>query len=395
METHSPQIDLIRRIHDTSWRAVVAVTGGGGRAIGDLLAVPGASRTVLEAIVPYSSAALIDFLDGTPEQFCASRTARLLAMTAYRRAVKLRLRQQQLGDRQSGNGDATWPVVGIGCTASLASDRPKLGPHRVHLAAQTATSTRSWSLELQKGVRSRDQEEALVAALLLDLLADVAELGDRPLPPTLTGETVVRRRTDAPQAWCDLLAGECARTDERPHYEPTHEPPRAVLPGAFNPLHDGHRRMAALAADRLGVPVDFELSIENVEKPPLDFEEMEARADQFRPGVRLWFTRAPRMKQKAALFPGATIVCGIDTILRVADPQFASGSEAERDRDLAEIAGHGCRFLVFGRQTPRGFETLESVTIPDALRRLCTGVPEEHFRADVSSTDVRRMLNDN
>ena len=102
-------------------------------------------------------------------------------------------------------------------------------------------------------------------------------------------------------------------------------------------------------------------------------------------GVRLWFTRAPRMKQKAALFPGATIVCGIDTLLRVADPQFASGSEAQRDRDLAEIAGHDCRFLVFGRQTPRGFETVDSVTIPDALRRLSTCVPESEFRADVSS----------
>lgn len=375
----SPTHDLIRRIHEAPYRAVLAATGGGSRAISDLLAVGGASRTVLEAIVPYSSAALIDCLGRTPEQFCSSHTARQMAMVAYRRAEKLR----------GAETGATWPVVGLGCTASLASDRPKQGPHRVHLAAQTGTATHSWSLELQKNVRSRDQEESVVAAVLLDLLAEVCELGDRPLPPTLSGETVVRRRTDAPQEWCDLLAGECARTDVRPNYTPTHEPPRAVLCGAFNPLHDGHRRMAALASDLLGVPVDYELSIENVEKPPLDFEEMAIRADQFRSGVRLWFTRAPRMKQKAALFPGATIVCGIDTLLRVADPQFASGSEAQRDRDLAEIAQHGCKFLVFGRQTPRGFETLESVTIPDALRRLSTGVPESAFRADVSSTAIR------
>jgi hypothetical protein len=381
----SPTIELIQRIHNAPHRGVIAVTGGGSRAVSDLLAVGGASRTVLEAIVPYSSAALIDYLGRAPEQFCSSHTARQMAMSAYRRAEKLRDSQ-----RQAGDASAVWPVVGLGCTASLASDRPKQGPHRVHLAAQTATATRSWSLELQKNVRSRDQEESVVAAVLLDLLADVCELGDRPLPPTLSGEMIVRRRTDAPQEWCDLLAGECARTDVRPHYTSTHERPQAVLCGAFNPLHDGHRRMAALASDLLGVPVDYELSIENVEKPPLDFEEMAIRADQFRSGVRLWFTRAPRMKQKAALFPGATIVCGIDTLLRVADPQFAAGSEAQRDRDLAEIAGHGCRFLVFGRQTPRGFETLETVTIPDALRRLSTGVPESEFRADVSSTDIRK-----
>ena len=33
---------------------VVAVTGGGSQAIADLLTVPGASATVLEAVVPYS-----------------------------------------------------------------------------------------------------------------------------------------------------------------------------------------------------------------------------------------------------------------------------------------------------------------------------------------------------
>lgn len=383
--TSSPTTELIQRIHNAPLRCVIAATGGGGRAISDLLAVSGASRTMLEATVPYSSAALVDYLGRAPEQFCSSHTARQMAMVAYRRAEKLRAAQ-----RQTGDATATWPVVGLGGTASLASDRPKLGPHRVHLAAQTATATWSWSLELQKNVRSRDQEESVVAAVLLDLLGEVCELGNRPLPPTLSGETIVKRRTDAPQEWCDLLAGECARTDVRPNYTSTHERPQAVLCGAFNPLHDGHRRMAALASDLLGVPVDYELSIENVEKPPLDFEEMAARADQFRSGIRLWFTRAPRMKQKAALFPGATIVCGIDTLLRVADPQFASCSEAQRDRDLAEIAQHGCKFLVFGRQTPRGFETLDSVTIPDALRRLSTGVPESAFRADVSSTAIRQ-----
>jgi hypothetical protein len=243
---------------------------------------------------------------------------------------------------------------------------------------------------LSKGTRSREQEEAVAAALVLDLLADACDVGDRPAIALLEGETIVRRRVDALSEWVELLSGASRRTDDRPGFVHPDVPPRAVMPGSFHPLHDGHRRMAEIAAAMLGEQVDFELSVENVEKPPLDFMEMTDRAAQFAPTARVWFTRAPRMKQKAALFPGATIVCGIDTLLRVADPKFAGGSEAERDHDVAEIASHGCRFLVFGRTTPHGFETLDDVTLPDSLRRLCTGVPECEFRADISSTELRR-----
>jgi hypothetical protein len=381
-----PHLELIQKIHDAPHHGVLAVTGGGSRAISDLLAIPGGSRTLLEAVVPYSSSALIDFLGAKPEQFCSSTTARQMAVAAYRRAVKLRA----VNHAEFDPAFASWPAVGLGCTASLASDRPKLGTHRVHVAAQTAGSTWSWSLELTKGARSRAEEETVAAALLIDLLAEVCNVAARPAPQLWPGETIVRHRTDAPKEWQELLAGVSARTSIRPNFAWRDDPPRAVFPGSFHPLHDGHRRMAAVAAERLGVPVDFELSMENVEKPSLDFEEMAARASQFADDARIWFTRAPRMTQKAALFPGTTIVCGIDTLLRVADPRF-SGSEAERDRDIAHIANVGCRFLVFGRATPRGFETLDNVTLPDALRRICTSVSEADFRADVSSTEMRKQ----
>ena len=61
---------------------VVAITGGGGRAITDLLTVPGASATVLEAVVPYSLPALEDWLGGKVDHACSERTARAMAMAA-------------------------------------------------------------------------------------------------------------------------------------------------------------------------------------------------------------------------------------------------------------------------------------------------------------------------
>ena len=49
---------LIAQIHASPVMAVVIVTGGGAQALADLLAVPGASRTLLEALVPYSEKSL-------------------------------------------------------------------------------------------------------------------------------------------------------------------------------------------------------------------------------------------------------------------------------------------------------------------------------------------------
>src|SRR5262245_55034383 len=154
---------LVRQIHAAHGQLVLAATGGGSRAIGDLLSVPGGSRTVLEAVVPYSAEALIDFLHARPEQFCSPQTARLMAMAAWQRA-----REFQAGE----TGPNKVAAIGVGCTASLASDRPKRGAHRVHAAVQTAAFTATHSLELIKNRRSRGEEEQLAAAIVLNAVAE-------------------------------------------------------------------------------------------------------------------------------------------------------------------------------------------------------------------------------
>ncbi len=53
---------LIEQIHASGRRVVLAITGGGSGAIGELLRVPGGSRTLVEAIVPYDGVSLAQFL---------------------------------------------------------------------------------------------------------------------------------------------------------------------------------------------------------------------------------------------------------------------------------------------------------------------------------------------
>jgi len=150
---------LIAHIHASPTLAVIVVTGGGAQAVADLLAVPGASRTVLEALVPYSERSLAEFLRMLPRQSVSVETAAALARTAYQRALQL---------RQDGAG----PVIGLSCTATLVTDRPKKGAHRAHVGVCSEERTRIYSLTLQKGARDRPGEERLVSDLLLRGLAE-------------------------------------------------------------------------------------------------------------------------------------------------------------------------------------------------------------------------------
>ena len=75
--------NLIEKIHAAGRPLVLAVTGGGSGAISSLLEVPGASASVLEAVVPYAGAALAEWLGGKPDNYCIEPTPRAIAFAAF------------------------------------------------------------------------------------------------------------------------------------------------------------------------------------------------------------------------------------------------------------------------------------------------------------------------
>ena len=142
-----------------------------------------------------------------------------------------------------------------------------------------------------------------------------------------------------------------------------------------------------MAEQKTGLRGAFELSIVNVDKPFLDYTEIDQRLKQFDKPV--WVTRLPTFLEKARHFPGAHFAVGIDTLIRIAEMRYYRGS-GERDLALAELAELQTRFLVFGRDQDGRFLSLEDLGLPERLQALCISVAREEFDEPVSSTELRR-----
>jgi len=166
-------------------------------------------------------------------------------------------------------------------------------------------------------------------------------------------------------------------------------PPRGVLPGSFNPLHEGHLLLARVAEEIIGAPVAFEISVTNVDKPPLAAADVRTRLAQFTGRARVELTRAPTFVEKSRLLPAVTFVVGADTAERLVATRYY-GDEARMIAALKEMADRSCRFLVAVRLDGAGrVHSLADAAIPQEFAQLFTAIPESRFRIDASSSDIR------
>jgi hypothetical protein len=374
---------LISTLHASGRKAALAITGGGSGAIGELLRVPGGSRLLIEAQVPYDGLALATFLGFAPAQASSSDTAIAMARTARARAARLM--------------PAGTDLVGLGATAALVSDRPRKGEHRFHIAYANSAGIAHCTCVMAKGRRDRAAEEDLVSRAIVLWLARACGI-TAPSPRSLIdadehyAETVVAAGDTAGDTIDQLLAGELDRVTVQPDGQMMLSAPQplVLLPGSFNPLHEGHVLLARVAEELRQQPLAFEISVTNVDKPPLAGETVRHRLAQFAWKSPVELTRAPTFVDKSRLFPGTTFVVGADTAERLVAPKYYGDDEVRMHNALEEIANSGSSFLVAVRIDAAGrVRALNDIPVPRHYADLFTEIPEHRFRLDTSSSEIR------
>ena len=375
---------LISALHASGRKAALAITGGGSGAVGELLRVPGGSRLLIEAQGPYDALALATFLGFAPAQACSSDTAIAMARTARARAARL------VPSTEVGAGT---DLVGLGATAALMSDRPRKGEHRFHIAFANSAGIVHCTCVLAKGRRDRAAEEDLVSRAIVLWLARACEIA-APSPRSLLdadehyAETVAAAADTIDQ----LLAGELDRATVQPDGQMMLSAPQpfVLFPGSFNPMHEGHVLLARVAEELRQQPLAFEISVTNVDKPPLPGETVRNRLSQFAWKSPVELTRAPTFLEKSRLFPSTTFVIGADTAERLVAPKYYGDDEVRMHVALEEIANSGGSFLVAVRIDAVGrVRALNDIPVPRRYADLFTEIPEHRFRVDTSSSEIR------
>lgn len=448
------QNEAIQRFRAAFYRFAIALTGGGSEFIAHYLTLPGASATFLDAAIPYCQQATDEYLGFHPEGYCTEQVARQLAAKALWRAAKF----DHTDVTEETNAQLTLKedLLGVGVTASLATSRPKKGAHRVYCAVLSYRGAFSASLFLKKNARSRLEEEHITADFILNVLnfaierlkqlehsqadpaqywrefseslpiqdyfdalledsatisyafidrrsaqflyaPDFRDANDAQVQALLwrsgTPETalVAKNNTVALYPYVQFLQEDYAQPLPDSDLSTSH----AFFPGSFNPPHQGHYKIVALADQILKTTVAPEISAVNVDKPPLDPIEIIRRMRALNsalPERDAWLTNAPLYRQKAQIAPNATFVVGTDTILRLADPKYENNDVTQRDAMLRLLSEHNARFLVFSRRVNDKIYNVNDlrVSLPQPLASMCEFVEPDVFLDDSSSTELRR-----
>ena len=140
------QTELIKKIHSSGYRFVTVSSGGGTDAISALLRVPGASKSVLEAYVPYARESLDYYLLKKPDKYCSEETTLSIAAKAFSAAKKIDPKMHPS------------KILGVGITASLATDYLKKGIINFLLLFRLMHTQRASLMSLKK-VSSQDRKK--------------------------------------------------------------------------------------------------------------------------------------------------------------------------------------------------------------------------------------------
>jgi hypothetical protein len=250
--------EVVEKLLSGNYDVFVVATGAGTKILNKLWEVPGASSFLRGFAFTYEPQETIDFLGYKPEQFVSQATADALAMRAY---VKAR-RYYYANNHHLNPETVSRKAIGLAVTASVASKKAHRGDHRYHVSVVSNVHPdfpcSGYGEVLEKGVgqEARINDDEDVSNATLRLLEGHIDGHESTLSIGLTSDMLVPAIMKMP------FFGAGGRAAEA--WQKTDINRIAIFPGAFNPVHDGHRAMAHLMRNTYDLEPLFNICI----KPP-------------------------------------------------------------------------------------------------------------------------------
>ena len=232
--------------------------------------------------------------------------------------------------------------------------------------------------EKKKGVRTREQEEELVTAFVVNMLLEAAGLDfSYPEMP----ETYDVDKVCAKEGWRELMREEIQFISSH------NEEPKLIFPGAFEPNSQSSSGNGSIGQKQIEKEV-FEVCIQNADKPPLSYHQIDSTLKQFTQSDKWVLTKTGKFSDKAMIFKDATFIIGADTLLRMLNEKFYPSYKSMIE-EFEIFNQQNTKFLVFGRVYGEKFITLNDISLPENIKQRFEGFGEDIFRSDISSSQIR------